>query len=58
MAINTKCRVEGRVLDVTNEDNAVQLLTDITREHGRFDLYVPNAGYVDVKCACVLGPAL
>lgn len=48
-AINSECRVEGRVLDVTSEEETLKLITEITREHGRFDLYFPNAGYVDVK---------
>ena len=47
--INPSCHVEGRVLDVSSENETVELLKEITDKHGRFDLYFPNAGFANVK---------
>jgi len=47
--INPSCHVEGRVLDVSSESDTVALLKEITKKHGRFDLYFPNAGFANVK---------
>ena len=47
--INPKTVIEGRSLNVASEEETVALLKEIVKAHGRFDLYFPNAGYVDVK---------
>ena len=37
--------VEGRVLDVSSEEQTVAVLQEILRTHGRFDFFLANAGY-------------
>ncbi|KAH8654825.1 hypothetical protein BGZ61DRAFT_486883 [Ilyonectria robusta] len=44
-ATGTCCRVEGRQLDVSSEEQTVALLRDILEKHGRFDFFFANAGY-------------
>jgi NAD(P)-dependent dehydrogenase (short-subunit alcohol dehydrogenase family) len=48
-SINPKTVFEGRSLNVASEEETLVLLKEIIKAHGRFDLYFPNAGYVDVK---------
>lgn len=47
--INPSCWVEGRALDVSSEQDTIELLKEITKKHGRFDLYFANAGFANVK---------
>ncbi|KAF2768271.1 3-oxoacyl-reductase-like protein [Teratosphaeria nubilosa] len=41
--------VEGRVLDVSSEQQTLAVLKDITRRHGRFDFYFANAGFANYR---------
>ena len=43
------CQVEGRLLDVSSEEETLALIKDILRMHGRFDFYFANAGFASVK---------
>jgi NAD(P)-dependent dehydrogenase (short-subunit alcohol dehydrogenase family) len=41
--------VEGKLLDVADELQTVELLKEITRKHGRFDFFFANAGYAKYR---------
>ena len=43
------CQVEGRLLDVSSEEETLALIKDILRMHGRLDFYFANAGFASVK---------
>lgn len=44
-ATGTGCQVEGRLLDVSSEEQTVALLREVVKKHGRFDFFWANAGY-------------
>jgi len=48
--LNPSCTFEGRLLDVSSEEQTIQILKEITKRHGRFDYYFANAGFADVRC--------
>ncbi|KAK8901163.1 hypothetical protein QC760_010239 [Botrytis cinerea] len=47
--MSLSCQVEGRLLDVSSEEETLSLIKDILRMHGRFDFYFANAGFASVK---------
>lgn len=44
-----KTLVEGRVLDVSNEEQTLAVIKEITKRHGRFDFYFANAGFANYR---------
>jgi len=43
------CQIEGRLLDVSSEEQTVAVVKEITKKHGRFDFYIPNAGFANYR---------
>lgn len=41
--------VEGRLLDVSSEQQTLAVVKEITRKHGRFDFYMANAGFANYR---------
>lgn len=41
--------VEGKLLDVADDLQTVELLKEITKKHGRFDFFFANAGYAKYR---------
>ena len=42
--------IEGRLLDVSNEEQTKAILKDIVKSHGRLDIYIANAGFANYRC--------
>ncbi len=45
----SKTIVEGRLLDVSSEEQTVSILKEIVKNHGRFDFFVANAGFANYR---------
>ncbi len=45
----SSCIVEGRLLDVSSEENTLEILKDILKTYGRFDFYFANAGFANYR---------
>lgn len=41
--------VEGRLLDVSSEEQTISIVKEITKKHGRFDFYFANAGFANYR---------
>ncbi|OQU94454.1 hypothetical protein CLAIMM_00809 [Cladophialophora immunda] len=41
--------IEGRLLDVSNEERTVAVVREITKTHGRFDFFIANAGFANYR---------
>lgn len=41
--------IEGRLLDVSNEEQTLAVVKEITKIHGRFDFYIANAGFANYR---------
>lgn len=41
--------IEGRLLDVSNEEQTIAVVKEITKRHGRFDFYIANAGFANYR---------
>lgn len=46
-ATNPACEFVARPLDVSSENETVQLLKEILKTYGRFDFYFANAGFIN-----------
>jgi len=44
-----KTIIEGRLLDVSDEDQTVAIIKEITRRHSRFDFFIANAGFANYR---------
>lgn len=43
--------IEGRLLDVSDEQRTQEIVKDIAKIHGRFDFFFANAGFANYRCA-------
>lgn len=41
--------VEGRLLDVSDEQQTLEIVRDITETHNRFDFFFANAGFANYR---------
>lgn len=50
--------IEGRVLDVSSEEQTLAIIKEIVKHYGRFDFYVANAGFANYRlgCPCCIQP--
>ena len=48
-ATGSTCKVEARLLDVSEEESTVSLLKEIVKKEGRFDFYLANAGFANYR---------
>ena len=44
-----KTVIQGRPLDVSDEEQTVKVLKEIVVTHGRFDFYIANAGFANYR---------
>lgn len=41
--------IEGRQLDVSDEEQTITVVKEITKKHGRFDFFIANAGFANYR---------
>lgn len=41
--------IEGRQLDVSNEEQTIAVVKEVTKKHSRFDFFIANAGFANYR---------